>query len=113
MEEKERLEWGKGIMQLCNENPTITEKRLFKYYGLYIVECTHQGRGGLLIRYAPVHTDNTFSTCLEVEDKMVEWDKIVEFDTLTETVFINGYYDIDEISLIFNRMKELSFKEMF
>lgn len=99
-------------MKFENENPTETEKLLFKYNGLYLVEKKVHS-----LRYAPVHTDNNceeFPYVLEnIEEKMIEWDGAIVFDVMSETVSIHSYYDIDTLALIVRRMEELGFKRTY
>lgn len=94
-------------MKYINDKSTQTEKTMFENYGLYLIykdENTY--------RYAPVHlTDGyTYSPSIEVEDDMVEFEHAILFDISSETVTLNGYYDIQGIDLIHERMKELNFK---
>ena len=62
-------------------------------------------------RYAPIHIENQrkYPPFIEVESSMVEWENDVVFDTLSETVEIDGFYDTMGIELILERMKELNF----
>lgn len=96
-------------MKLENYYPTETERLLYIYYGLYIVEKNED-----TLKYAPIHidTDNRkdFPTSVDIDKEMIEWDNAVIFERLSETVSINSYYDIDGISLILKRMEELNFK---
>lgn len=41
---------------------------------------------------------------------MVEYEHAILFDISSETVALNGYYDIQGIALIHKRMEELNFK---
>ena len=69
------------------------------------------------LKYAPVHTSNNckdFPYVLEnIEEEMIEWKNSIVFDLMSETVFVNSYYDIDMLSLIVKRMEELKFEKTF
>lgn len=93
-------------MKYINENPTKTEKILFKKYGLYLIYKDEDS-----YRYAPIHIENkyVYPSSVEVENDMVEWEHDVLFDIFTETVTIHGNYDSIGITLIHERMKELNF----
>lgn len=99
-------------MKLENHNPTETEKLLFRYYGLYLVETSEW-----TVKYAPTHTDNKseeFPYVIEnINTEMIEWDNAITFDKMSETVSMNSFYDIDGIILISNRMEELEFRKTF
>lgn len=94
-------------MKFSNENPTKVEKVMFEKYGLYLVEKNVNS-----YRYASIHIENqrTYPFSVEVESSMVEWKNDVVFDTLSETVSVDGFYDAMGIELILERMKELNFK---
>ena len=102
----------RGIgMKLENGNPTETEKKLFRYMGLYLIR-----RNENSIEYAPIHVDDSidinkdFPTIINIDRDMVEWNDRVVFDELSETVSLNTFYDIDGIFLILKRMEELNYK---
>lgn len=94
-------------MKYINDTPTKTEKIMFENYGLYLI---HKDEN--IYRYAPVHLKEgyTYSPSIEVEDNMVEYEHAILFDISSETVALNGYYDIQGIALIHKRMEELNFK---
>lgn len=98
-------------MKLENYNPTETEKLLFRDWGLYVIR-----REENCIEYAPIHVDDSidinkgFPAIINIDKDMVEWDNRVVFDSLSETVSLNSYYDIDGIFLILKRMEELNFR---
>ena len=92
-------------MKFINENPTQTEKTMFEKYGLYLVYKNENS-----YRYAPIHLKEgyVYSSSIDVENNMVEWDHDIIFDMFSETVKISeDYYDDMAIGLIHSRMKEL------
>lgn len=93
----------------CNENPTLTEIQMFRYYGLYRIEETER-----YTRYAPVHLPseyNDFPKALSVSSKNVEWNSDVFFQKESETVSIHlDNLDVMGQSLILDRCTELNFK---
>lgn len=95
-----------------NADPTETEKLLFRYYGLYLVESTEYS-----MKYAPIHTEgknNNFPTVIEnIESEMIEWDNSIVFDLMSETVCMNSCLDLDGIILIQKRMEELEYRKTF
>lgn len=99
-------------MRLENYEPTETEKLLFRYYGLYLIESNEY-----TVKYMPVHTTekiNDFPFIIEnIDREMIEWDNAVTFDKMTETVSLNSFFDMDGIVLIQKRMEELGFKKTF
>lgn len=94
-------------MVYINKEPTQTEKVMFEKYGLYLVH-----KDETSYRYAPVHLKNeySYSPSIEVETDMIEWEHDIVFDTFSETVKLNHFYDSMGIDLIRDRMKELNFK---
>lgn len=103
------LEGGKDMSKIkcSNENPTKLEKYLFKISGLYPIYKHDNSR-----TYAPVHVDHhdTYPLSVEVDEKDVEWDRKIAFDLSSGMVWINSFYDTDELSLISQLMKELDEK---
>lgn len=101
-----------NMLRLENQHPTETEKLLFEYLGLYLVEINEW-----TMKYAPVHTESAYKefpvVIDNIEPKMIEWENSIVFDKMSETVYIKSYYDIDTISLVFNRMEELGFRKTF
>lgn len=96
-------------MRLQNNNPTETEKLMFKYYGLYLISASENG-----LKYAPVHADehlkNEFPyTINDIGEDYIEWENSIYFDHLSETASLKGFFDVDEIILIEKRMKELGY----
>lgn len=92
---------------LENKNPTNVEKHLYKYAGLYLIESNED-----CLKYAPIHIGdtNTFPNVInDIEEDLIEYDSMIIFDKLSETVSLNGFYDIDMICLIRQRMEELHF----
>lgn len=95
-------------MNLKNLNPTETEKQMYQYMGLYIVEKTDD-----IIKYAPVHVDNDskeFPLELTLESSQVEWDNNVIFSLMSECVTMETWFDMKGITLIQQRMVELGWK---
>lgn len=94
-----------------NGYPTETEKLLFRYYGLYLVESTEYS-----MKYAPIHTEgknDNFPTVIEnIESEMIEWDNSIVFDLMSETVRMNSCLDLDGIILIQKRMEELEYRHL-
>ena len=87
-----------------NESPTKLEKYLFKMYGLYPIykhdnSCT----------YAPIHVDHhdAYPLSVEVDEEDVEWDEKIVFDLSSGMVWLNSFYDTDDLSLISDLLKEL------
>lgn len=103
---------NESVMKLENNNPTETEILMFKYLGLYLVDKNEH-----MLRYAPAHTDSSyrrkkFPIQIDVDTEDIEWDSVITFDKLSETVSINSFYDIDAMALILARMDELGFKRL-
>lgn len=94
------------VNKYINKEPTQIEKAMFEKYGLYLVF-----KDKHIYKYAPVHLKNgyVYSPIIEVENDMVEWEHSIVFDTLAETVRLNGFYDFMGIDIIRERMKELNF----
>lgn len=92
-------------MRFTNEHPTPTEKVMFEYNGLYLVEKTDTS-----YRYATIHLENEYSytPTLNVENDAIEWENTVFFDTCSKTVTLHGDFDSIGIQLILKRMKELN-----
>lgn len=94
-------------MKYINENPTKTEKILFKKYGLYLIYKDEDS-----YRYAPIHIENkyVYPSSVEVENDMVEWEHDVLFDIFTETVTIHirekKNYTICGIRLLYQKTEK-------
>ena len=104
--------------KLENPNPSETEKLLFKYSGLYLIESTE-----CILRYAPVHTEghNAYPSVIEdIDDDSIEYDNAITFVLENESICfgninsnIKEYYDADIMFLLLQRMTELGFKQTF
>ena len=97
-------------MLIKNTNATDTEKQLYKYAGLYLIESSED-----CLKYAPVHNGNMdiFPAFIDVEQDYIEYENMIVFDKLSECVKLNSWYDIDIFDLIYKRMEELNFKKTF
>lgn len=100
------------MVNLENLKPTETEKLLFHYYGLYLIKTDEW-----ITEYAPVHVEKTSDifplTINNINEEMIEWNNSITFDSMSETVIIKSFYDLDAIVLIAQRMEELGFKKTF
>ncbi len=108
------------IIKLGNPNPTEAEKQLFLTAGYYCID-----EGGITVNnnetefkqvtYAVLHgldseSRKTFPQHVEIDNKGIDYESTIVFDTLSETVKISDYLDIDHISFVIQRMNELGFK---
>lgn len=98
-------------IKLSNSNPTQAEKNLFLTAGYY---CIDRGES---LKYSVVYVDandrKSFPLHLEIDNKMIDYNNSIIFDTLPEVVKITSWLDIDHIYFVFQRMTELGFKRHF
>lgn len=110
------------IRKLNNPNPTKAEKQLFFDAGYYCLE-----KGGTIVNnnnrkdwpyypymfsYAIIRGVNqkTFPQHLEIDEKDIDYDSEIVFDTLSETIKISAdLMDIDLMFSVIQRMNELCF----
>ena len=101
------------LIKLSNPNPSEAEKKLFLTAGYY---CIDRGDGQFEpLKYVVLHfkkNPKTFPNQVEIEKKFIDYDSSIIFDTMTETVKITRYLDIDHISFVLERMNELGFKRI-
>lgn len=94
---------------LRNDNPTDTEKLLFKYCQLYRISSKDK-----YVRYAPVRLEegyDNYPETLEIKQEMIELTNDVIFHKDTQNVTIyNNNFDLMGVSLLMDRCMELGFK---
>lgn len=99
------------LIKLSNPNPSEAEKKLFLTAGYY---CVDRGDGQFEpLKYVVLHfkeNPKTFPNQVEIEKTSIDYDSSIIFDTMTETVKITRYLDMDHISIVLDRMNELGFK---
>lgn len=98
-------------MRLENKNPTITEREMFRLYGLYLVKGYDDG-----VAYAPIHlSDGTAGEYPDVienaDEDAIESDHMIIFDSATNFISLNGWCDVDLLRLVCDRAKELGMQE--
>lgn len=119
------------IIKFNNQNPTEAEKKLFFYAGYYCIEespisLNDHETGLKQLKYAVVHVEDNkfrdtrlnidqkiFPEHIELDEKNINYDDTIIFDMLSETIKFSSYADIELLSFIFQRMKELGFKHCF
>ena len=94
-----------------NSSPTAIEKKMLKYCGFYPIE-----KGSLhnteFVKYATIYLDENlrenYPTCIEVSDERIDFDNIIIFYGVSETLELNLHLcDVEMINLILERCKEL------
>lgn len=115
------------ILKLNNQNPTKAEKQLFFNAGYYCIE-----QAGITVNnietefkqltYAVVYGEiidirssihqKIFPQNIEIDNKNIDYDSTIVFDTLAENVKISTFLDLDLISCVQQRMNELGFESV-
>ena len=96
------------MITLENKNPTDTEKKMFSFGGLYLVESNEY-----ILKYARINTNiEDFPTSININSYCIEWEHIITFHLFPETVTSSAKLDMYELSLITNRMRELGFTQI-
>ena len=63
------------MITLENKNPTDTEKKMFSFGGLYLVESNEY-----ILKYARINTNiEDFPTSININSYYIEWEHIITF----------------------------------
>lgn len=98
------------MLTFKNSNPTETEKKLYLYAGLYLIE-----KNEFHATYAVCYTDSpkrkVFPMEINIEEKHIDHNSMIIFDSVSEQVKIKGYIDEKILQLVQDRIKELGWVE--
>ena len=104
------------MMEFQNQNPTKTEKEMYFKYGLYPVKISNMeinNKNILQITYACCYTEpeqrKEYPNSINIDEKNIDYNHSVFFDSFTEDIKIKGYADVNLLSLIIQRADELGY----
>lgn len=103
-------------LKFIHKNPTETEKLMYANHGLYPIEkkplFVKAGENNDIYywKYVVLHADNkeVFPEEVCIEEKYIDYDEFIQFSSDAELISIKtSFMDMDLLSLIYNRAKEL------
>lgn len=105
---KEQQVEDTSMIQLTNENPTESEKYLYKKAGYYPIEVQKEKGKVSLIQYTQIKKRlPEYPTSISVSYDDINYRKTITFDCKTKRFSITGYIDVEILESILFRSMEL------
>ena len=94
-------------MVLKNNNPTEIEKQMFIEYGLYPIDIDPVSIRYIVCKHC--ESIKEYPTIVNMEEEDIDYNNSVLFEIMSECIIFNGHTDMNFLSILTQRAKELGY----